>query len=88
MTTRHLISIILLLLPMIVNGQSGRTITGTVSDMNDEPLAGVNIMLENTKVGTMSDSEGNFSIRIPDGGGKSDVLLSRNGDGCSQSYRQ
>ncbi|THD66812.1 TonB-dependent receptor [Robertkochia marina] len=42
-----------------------RIITGTVTDQSDVPLAGVTVMLENTSIGTSSDFDGNFTLRIP-----------------------
>jgi TonB-dependent starch-binding outer membrane protein SusC len=42
-----------------------RIITGTVTDKNLVPLAGVSIMLVGTKKGTFSDEEGKFEITIP-----------------------
>ncbi len=41
------------------------TITGTVVDLNTgEPLIGVNIYLEDKSVGTITDNEGNFRLKI------------------------
>ena len=38
------------------------TVTGTVSDMNGEPLIGVTILITGTSVGTVTDDEGKFSL--------------------------
>ena len=39
-----------------------RTVTGAITDNNGMPLAGVNIIIENTNRGTQSDFDGNYSI--------------------------
>ncbi|MEN6588478.1 MAG: SusC/RagA family TonB-linked outer membrane protein, partial [Proteiniphilum sp.] len=38
------------------------TVTGTVSDMNGEPLIGVTIQIRGTSVGTVTDYEGKYSL--------------------------
>src|SRR5690606_21602338 len=40
-------------------------ITGTVSSTEGELLLGVNILLQGTSVGTMTDFDGNFEITVP-----------------------
>jgi len=45
-----------------------RTITGTVTSAEDgAPLPGVNIRVPGTIVGTTSDSQGRYTIRVPSG---------------------
>ena len=44
------------------------TISGTIKDANDEPLVPVQIVEKGTTNGTITDSDGNFSIRIHRGG--------------------
>ncbi len=45
---------------------SQRTITGTVTDAdNDEPLIGVNILVEGTHVGTITEYDGTYSLELP-----------------------
>jgi TonB-linked SusC/RagA family outer membrane protein len=43
-----------------------QTVTGIVKDTKGETLIGVSILLKGTKIGTASDANGKFSIRIPD----------------------
>jgi len=38
------------------------TVTGTVSDMNGEPLIGVTIQIRGTSVGTITNDEGKYSL--------------------------
>ncbi len=43
------------------------TVNGVVTDAsNNQPLVGVNIHIQETKVGTISDLEGKYSITVPD----------------------
>lgn len=43
-----------------------KTISGNVTDENGDPLPGVNILVKNTNVGTVSDVEGNYILEVPD----------------------
>lgn len=43
-----------------------KTITGNVTDENDEGLPGVNIVVPNTTIGTVTDFEGNYRLSVPD----------------------
>lgn len=53
--------------------KKGRTVTGTITDAVDgSPLIGVNIMVEGTNAGVISDINGNYSIAV---NGRKDVLV-------------
>ena len=41
------------------------TITGTVADVNNEPLTGVNVVVNGTTNGTITDFDGNFTLTGP-----------------------
>ena len=41
-----------------------RTISGTVTDTDDKPLPGVNIVAAGTSTGTITDAEGNYTIEV------------------------
>ena len=43
-------------------------VTGKISDEVGQALPGVNIQIAGTQRGTVSDSDGNYSIEVPDGG--------------------
>ncbi|MDR1170051.1 MAG: carboxypeptidase-like regulatory domain-containing protein, partial [Prevotellaceae bacterium] len=43
-----------------------RRVTGTVVDVNDEPVIGANIMEKGTTNGTVTDVDGNFSLNVAD----------------------
>lgn len=45
------------------------TVSGTVTDENGESLPGVNILLDGTTVGTVTDVAGEYRLEIPDGNG-------------------
>ncbi|MBT8219353.1 MAG: TonB-dependent receptor [Bacteroidia bacterium] len=42
-----------------------RTITGTITDTDNEPLIGANILIQGTGNGTISDLDGNYTLDIP-----------------------
>lgn len=42
-----------------------RTVTGTVSDEQGDPMPGVNILVKGTSIGTATDVNGSFSIDTP-----------------------
>jgi len=44
-----------------------RTITGVVSDENAEPLPGVNVIVKSTTIGTITNLDGEYSIKVPEG---------------------
>src|SRR5699024_8630553 len=45
---------------------SQETITGTVTDAEGVPLAGVNVLVKGSNIGTATDSNGYYEIRIED----------------------
>ncbi len=47
--------------------QSNSKVTGTVTDLNGEPLIGATVMVKGTKMGTATDVEGKFSIKAAQG---------------------
>jgi TonB-linked SusC/RagA family outer membrane protein len=46
-------------------------VTGSATDANGEPLAGVNIIVKGTSIGTITDANGKFSLNVPN----SDAVL-------------
>lgn len=56
----------LLLTTQIISAQSNWNITGKLSEEgNGEPVIGATIMIQETKEGTISDLDGNFSLAAP-----------------------
>jgi hypothetical protein len=41
-----------------------KRISGTVVDVNDEPIIGVNVVEKGTANGTVTDTDGNFSLSV------------------------
>lgn len=41
-------------------------ITGVVKDGNNQPLIGTNVLIKDTKIGTITDLQGNYRISLPD----------------------
>ncbi len=65
---RSMITLIIWILALQVNAQE-RTLTGTVRAENGGGLlAGVSISLKGTSSGTVTNSNGNYSISVPDNG--------------------
>lgn len=63
--------VLLLFFLVVVLGQimAQRTITGQVTDENNDPMPGVNITLKGTTRGVITDTEGNYTItEVPDDG--------------------
>lgn len=69
MQTLKQLYLLFLCFPMFVLGQN--TISGTVTDDNNIPVPGVEILVQNTSRGTTTDFDGNYSIDVNNG----DVLL-------------
>ncbi|MFY9597073.1 MAG: carboxypeptidase-like regulatory domain-containing protein, partial [Dysgonamonadaceae bacterium] len=42
-----------------------REITGKVTDASGQPLPGATVVVKGTTIGTVTDADGNFSLRIP-----------------------
>ena len=55
-------------LPDVVSvQQQQRTVTGKVTDPNGQPLPGATVMIKGTSIGTITDADGNYSLRnVPD----------------------
>jgi len=45
-----------------------RTIRGQVTDENGQPIPSVSVMVKGTKVGTVTDKDGNYTITVPANG--------------------
>lgn len=59
---KGLFSLSLLLLPILVFSQE--TVTGNITDSNNQPLPGVTVIEKGTTNGTSSDFDGNYSIQV------------------------
>lgn len=54
------LALILFLLTLL---KSFAQISGKIVDTNNEPVIGVNIIIENTSIGTLSDIDGNYNLK-------------------------
>jgi TonB-dependent starch-binding outer membrane protein SusC len=45
-----------------------KKVTGTVTDETETPLPGVTVIVKGTTVGTVTDTDGNFSLTVPETG--------------------
>lgn len=62
------ISITLMSLFLVVSlAQAQSTATGTITDAAGIPLIGVNVIVKGTVIGTATDLDGNYSLKVPEG---------------------
>ena len=66
-----LLAMVMLGISSITSGQTQGTVRGKITDNTGQPLPGVNIIIENTTQGTVSDLEGNYTMQA----GSNQVLL-------------
>ncbi len=50
-----------------VNDAVQRAISGKITDANDEPIAGANVTVKGTIVGTTTDTDGKYKLTVPSG---------------------
>ncbi|MEO6314103.1 MAG: TonB-dependent receptor [Chitinophagaceae bacterium] len=63
----YLLSILLMLQPVLhAMGITG-LVSGSVTDEKNQPLAGVNVVLKDSKKGVTTDARGHFTIDVPQG---------------------
>jgi TonB-dependent starch-binding outer membrane protein SusC len=51
--------------PQLAMAVDALTISGTVSDENNQPLPGVNVIVKGTTSGTTTDAKGNYALEVP-----------------------
>lgn len=59
---------ICLLTPHLLLAQSLLTVTGNVSDENGEPMIGASVLVRGSTTGTVTDLEGNYTIKVKSDG--------------------
>ncbi len=64
---KRLLFVLLLIVASSLSVLAQRTISGKVTDANNEPLIGATIVAEGTSAGTATDVDGGFTLNIPDG---------------------
>jgi TonB-linked SusC/RagA family outer membrane protein len=55
------------MMPAAAWAQAGRTVTGTVTSDNGEPLPGVTVIVKGTTVGATTNAAGVYTLSVPDG---------------------
>lgn len=61
---KTLFSLLFFLCTLIVSAQE-RTITGVVTDTKNEPIIGANVIAKGSSVGTVTDINGKFTLKVP-----------------------
>lgn len=64
---RMLIALLMVFFCGQIQAQTGKTISGTVTDADGMPLPGVTIIVQGTSNGTITDLDGKYSITAPQG---------------------
>jgi len=64
---KQIFLMLLLILSFTVLYAQERTVSGSVADENNDPVPGANVVVKGTTIGTITDGDGNFKIRIPAG---------------------
>ncbi|MET7027947.1 SusC/RagA family TonB-linked outer membrane protein [Sediminicola luteus] len=62
-----LLLVAITLLNITIYAQDSYQLTGVVSDVNNVPIPGVNVIIANTTKGTATDFDGNFEITVKSG---------------------
>ncbi len=57
-------SVFCLLLSFVTNAQESVTVSGTVTNAQNQPLSGVSVKLRGSKTGTTTNDEGKFSLNV------------------------
>lgn len=54
-------------IPIEEVGPPKQTVRGTVTDEQNQPLPGVNVLVKSAQDGTVTDAEGRYELEVPDG---------------------
>jgi TonB-linked SusC/RagA family outer membrane protein len=60
--------------PTLAQQAKERNVTGKITDENSEPMVGISILVVESAIATITDNNGEFSIRVPEG--KSELRFS------------
>jgi len=64
---KHFLLVFAMLLAGFTTVMAQRTITGTVTDENGDPLPFANVFVEGTTIGTTTDINGTYTLKVPEG---------------------
>ena len=59
--------LVMVCLPVTAWAQGMVTATGTVIDANGDPMIGCTVQLKGSSVGTVTDLDGHFQLKVPEG---------------------
>lgn len=65
LTIRALFVLIFLGTASVMAAQSNVTVSGTVTDASGEPLAGVTVLVKGSSIGSATDIDGQFAVKLP-----------------------
>ncbi len=65
LTIRVLFVLIFLGTASVMAAQSNVTVSGTVTDASGEPLAGVTVLVKGSSIGSATDIDGQFAVKLP-----------------------
>ncbi len=71
-----------LILMTVALAMAQRTISGSVTDAEGEPLIGANVVVKGTTIGTVTDLDGNYNLNVPDGA--ETIVISYTGFGSQE----
>jgi TonB-linked SusC/RagA family outer membrane protein len=64
---KKVFSLLMLMLSFTVLFAQEKSVAGSVTDEKSESLPGVNVIVKGTTIGTITDVDGNFKIKVPNG---------------------
>ncbi len=64
---KHLSLVLVMVLVCLTTMMAQRTISGTVTDDTGEALPFANVFVENTTIGTTTDIDGKYTLKVPEG---------------------
>ncbi|MFH1319354.1 MAG: SusC/RagA family TonB-linked outer membrane protein [Bacteroidota bacterium] len=62
---RKLLIMFIMLIGFLGNSLAQKTVSGTVTNEESNPLVGVTVMLQGTSIGTLTNADGGFSFSVP-----------------------
>lgn len=77
---KHLLFVVAMMFFCFSIAMAQRSISGTVTDESGMPLPFANVFVEGTTVGTTTDIDGNYTLKVPDGASTIVVAYTGYGD--------
>lgn len=67
MKLKTLLLILMVLLNVSLFAQDGYNVSGTITDADNNPMIGVNVVVKGTTTGTITDLDGNYQLKVKSG---------------------